>query len=168
MVRWEDTFIQLWGARTEAEDARRVYPLAERFLSSTAGPTLALVYIEADSAAPDAPARAELARLASLFRSRAAAIAYIYAGTGFKAAAIRSVMGAILLVGSLQSGTSTTPRTFAGPMPALAWMAARLPSKHPVRSDQRLATVESVLRGFRERAGAPRSATGRYPTLDGR
>lgn len=168
VVQWEDTFAQLWGTRTDAEDARRVLALAERFVAARSAPRLALVYIEADSAPPDGAARGELGRLAALFRGHSTAIAYVYTGSGFRAAAIRSVMGAILLVGSLQSGSSVTPRTFAGPVPALAFLASRLPAGHPVRADRRLAIFEGVLRDFRDRPAASRGSSMPVAGLDRR
>jgi hypothetical protein len=149
---WEDTFMQCWGARTDGESVAQVRLRARRFCAEREGARGGLVYLQADSRPPDATARRELSELARELEGRLGAIAYVYSGTGFRAAAIRSVMGALLYVGSLSTRLST--RTFAEPGAAAHWLASKMPMVPRCDPGERLRQFERLLAEFNARGAS--------------
>lgn len=144
VATWEDTLVQLWGAQTEAPMVREVRVLAEQYFARRPGPRLGLVFIEPDAEPPDARARSELKALGKLFESNLTAMTYVYAGSGFRAAAIRSVMATILFVNSLPMRLAV--KTFARPEEACTWLANQLPAEAqaPTSVDRARAVVDLI------------------------
>jgi len=97
LAAWRGLVVQCWNetraAAVEDNTARaRARRVADR------GPIACFVILEPDAPPPDAPARKALERLADVLFDRCACCAYVYQGTGFRAAAVRGVMLALSMV----------------------------------------------------------------------
>src|SRR5258706_380936 len=94
---WNTLFVQFWGSHTRAPAVRNIQGYLTEFLS-THDRICAIVVIDSRQQVPDKATRAELNKLASLFADKTVCLAYVYEGTGFKAASVRAIMVALTLV----------------------------------------------------------------------
>lgn len=111
-------------------------------LEQSTGAIACLVVLEPDASPPDSNARRKLDELAELLMSRSTCLAYVYQGSGFRAAAIRGVMVALTLLGRRRVPT----RIFATIPPALAFMTEHLSDTKafgtPVERERAVAFVQ--------------------------
>lgn len=91
--------VLMWGARTMPDKLARVLAQARAFVENR--PRIAVVVVvERDSELPGKEARRKLEELAALLLGKTVATVYVYEGTGFRAAATRTLMTALMLVGN--------------------------------------------------------------------
>ncbi len=108
------------------ERAAAVPKLIESALGSaekTVGGKFAmLIVVDSDMESPDARLRSELARVLKQYEPATDCAAYVIEGTGFKAAALRSLVTAIMVIARVKLPT----KVFSTVSEAAHWMGPRL------------------------------------------
>jgi hypothetical protein len=90
--------VLMWGARTLPEKLAGVIVQAREFAERWSRIAV-MVVIEPDSEIPGKEARKKLEEIAELLLGKTIATVYVFEGTGFRAAATRTLMTALMLVG---------------------------------------------------------------------
>ncbi len=98
IAQWKNLIVQCWRQTPVSavdDNIRQV----TRVFAAGAKPFAVLVIMDPDSPPPGSAARKRLDALADRMKDHCVCAAYVFEGTGFKAAAMRGVMMALMLVG---------------------------------------------------------------------
>lgn len=135
---FRDVFVVVWRQTIDIVRAARVAEVLERFAAKRPGGIAMFVVIESTCGLPDGETRDRMARDMKAHEHFTKQMLLVYEGTGFGAAAIRSVVVGLQML----SRQAVDTKTVATPAEAARW----LESRSGVRASELEAAVDVIRR----------------------
>ncbi|HSQ67603.1 MAG TPA: hypothetical protein VLM85_30545 [Polyangiaceae bacterium] len=117
---FRDLFIVVWRTQTTVPLVRTMGGDVERFAATQPNGISMVVIVEEHCAMPDGPTRALMAKDMKRHESFTRQMALVYEGSGFRAAALRSIVAGLHVI-STQRVKTTVLSTAADAVDWLAW-----------------------------------------------
>lgn len=145
---WGDTFIIIFHRNTTVPGVAALANAASRFAEARPNGIGTVTIVEETAPMPPSDARAALAKALDDHSERVRVSAVAYEGTGFRAAAVRSVVAGLTMV----ARQPYPHKVFATVEEAMVWMAPQLPS--PTSGQDLIDIVATLRQTIRQEAAA--------------
>lgn len=149
LASWGDTFILLFHLNTTVPGVMEIDRAITRFSESRPNGIGIITIVEEAAPMPPSDARDALVKVLEGISRCVKVSAVAFEGTGFRAAAVRSVVAGLTMV----ARQSYPHKVFATVEEAMAWMAPQMPS--PTSSRDLIEAVREVRERLQAKAAAP-------------
>lgn len=139
LATWQDAFILIWHHNTTVAGVMALERAVEEFAETRPNGIGLVTIVEESAPMPPGDAREALAKFLERASHCIKVSAVAFEGTGFRAAAVRSVVAGLTMV----ARQSYPHKVFATVEEGMAWMAPQMPSP---TSAQQLSEVIAELR----------------------